>query len=52
MTRGAYVFVAFVYLVLGASFLASTATMIREFYGYEWLTMLLTHASRPMSLAD
>ncbi|NJO22935.1 MAG: hypothetical protein HC868_08260 [Sphingomonadales bacterium] len=44
MTRGAYVFVAFVYLVLGASFLASTATMMREFYGYEWLTMLLTHS--------
>jgi hypothetical protein len=44
MTRGAYIFVAFVYLVLGASFLASTAAMIREFYGYEWLAMLLTHS--------
>jgi len=44
MTRGAYVFVAFVYVILAAAFLMSTALVIREFQDYDWLAIVLTHS--------
>lgn len=44
MTRGAYIFVAFVYLVLGASFIASTGLLIQEFGSANWRTMLQLHS--------
>lgn len=44
MTRGPYVFVAFVYLILGASFLVSTGLLIHEFWELDWLGLVLTHS--------
>lgn len=44
MTRGAYIFVAFVYLVLAASFLASTGLLIQEFSSTDWLAILQMHS--------
>lgn len=42
--RGAYVFVAIVYVILAASFIASTATLVQEFRDHDWLSMALTHS--------
>jgi hypothetical protein len=44
MTRGAYVFVAFVYLALAAAFLLATALVIREFQDFDWLSIILMHS--------
>lgn len=44
MARGAHFFVAFVYAVLAASFVASTATLFLEFRDHDWLSLALTHS--------
>ncbi|MGE5512805.1 MAG: hypothetical protein ACM31O_16315 [Bacteroidota bacterium] len=44
MTRGPYVFVAFVWVILGASFLASTGLVIHEFWDLDWLGIVLAHS--------
>lgn len=44
MTRGAYVFVAFIYLFLAASFLASTTLLIQEFSSTDWVAILQMHS--------
>jgi hypothetical protein len=41
---GARVFVALAFCVLGASFVASTATLIGEFRDAEWRSMLMVHS--------
>jgi hypothetical protein len=41
---GARIFVAVAFVVLGASFVASTAIMIWEFMGLDWLTLVVAHA--------
>ena len=41
---GARVIVAIVFVVLGASFIASTALLIHEFQGVDWLTMAVAHS--------
>ena len=41
---GARIFVAIVFILLGASFLASTGLLIREFQDAEWGAMLLAHS--------
>jgi hypothetical protein len=41
---GARVFVAIVFVTLGASFLASTGILIYEFRDLDWLTMVVAHA--------
>jgi hypothetical protein len=40
---GARIFVAIVFMILGASFLASTGILIYEFRDLDWLTMLVAH---------
>lgn len=44
MARGAYVFVALVYAILAASFVASTATLILEFKDHDWVSLALAHS--------
>ena len=44
MARGAYVFVALVYSILAASFVASTATLILEFKDLDWVSLALAHS--------
>ena len=44
MTRGAYVFVAVIYLILAASFLASTGLFIQEFSRLDWRAILQMHS--------
>jgi hypothetical protein len=44
MARGAYVFVALVYSILAASFVASTATLILEFKDHDWVSLALAHS--------
>lgn len=44
MAWGAHAFVAVVYAVLAASFVASTATLILEFKDLDWLSLALTHS--------
>ena len=41
---GARVFVSLVFLLIGASFVASTAIFIREFWNYDWLGLMLLHS--------
>jgi len=41
---GARIFVAVAFVVLGASFLASTGLLIFEFRELDWLSMLVTHS--------
>jgi hypothetical protein len=41
---GARVFVAVAYVILGASFLASTGLLIREFHELDWHAMVLAHS--------
>lgn len=41
---GARIFVAIVFVILGASFLASTGILIYEFRDLDWLTILVAHA--------
>ena len=41
---GARIFVALCFVVLGASFAASTALLIQEFQGIDWLTMVVAHS--------
>jgi hypothetical protein len=41
---GARIFVAIAFLILGASFLASTGLLIREFQGLDWQAMVLAHS--------
>ena len=41
---GARIFVAIAFIVLGASFVASTALLIYEFRSLDWLTMVVAHA--------
>lgn len=41
---GARVFVAIAFVILGASFIASTALLIHEFQGLDWLTMIVAHS--------
>ena len=41
---GARIFVAIVYVVLGAAFLASTGLLIVEFQELDWLTMLVAYS--------
>jgi hypothetical protein len=40
---GARIFVAIAFIVLGASFIASTALLIYEFQSLDWLTMVVGH---------
>ena len=40
----ARVFVAVVYLILGLSFVASTALLIQEFQGTDWRSMVIAHS--------
>ena len=42
--RGARVFVAVVFVLLGASFFASTGLLIREFQGGDWLALVMAHS--------
>jgi len=58
MTRGPYLFVAFVYLILAAAFMASTGLLISEFWNSDlvarlnipefsepdWMTMVMAHS--------
>ncbi len=44
MTRGAYIFVACVYLILAASFLASTGLLIQEFGSVDWRAVVQLHS--------
>ena len=41
---GARVFVALVFTILGASFIASTALLINEFRNLDWLTIVIAHS--------
>jgi hypothetical protein len=41
---GARIFVAIVFLLLGASFLASAGVLIHEFQGMDWPALLLAHS--------
>jgi hypothetical protein len=41
---GARIFVAVAFVILGASFLASTGLLIREFHGLDWQAMVLAHS--------
>ncbi|HEX5957218.1 MAG TPA: hypothetical protein VFY92_00995 [Hyphomicrobiaceae bacterium] len=41
---GARIFVAIAFVVLGASFVASTALLIYEFRHLDWLTVVVTHS--------
>lgn len=41
---GARIFVGLVFVALGASFLASTGLLIREFQGTDWLSMVVAHS--------
>jgi hypothetical protein len=41
---GARIFVAVAYVILAASFLASTGLLIREFQGLDWTSMVLAHS--------
>jgi hypothetical protein len=41
---GARIFVALCFVVLGASFVASTALLIHEFQAIDWLTMVVAHS--------
>jgi hypothetical protein len=41
---GARIFVAVAFVILGASFLASTGLLIREFQGLDWPSMILAHS--------
>lgn len=41
---GARIFVAVAYVILGASFLASTGLLIREFQALDWPSMILAHS--------
>jgi len=41
---GARIFVAVAFVVLGASFVASTALLIYEFQDLDWLTMVVAHS--------
>ena len=41
---GARIFVAVAYVILGASFLASTGLMIREFQDLDWPSLVLAHS--------
>jgi hypothetical protein len=41
---GARIFVAVVFLILGASFVASTGVLINEFWGNDWLMMVVAHS--------
>ena len=41
---GARIFVALCFVVLGASFVASTALLIYEFQGIDWFTMVVAHS--------
>jgi hypothetical protein len=41
---GARIVVAVAYVMLGASFLASTALLIQEFQGVDWRTMVIAHS--------
>jgi hypothetical protein len=42
--RGARIFVAFAYVILGASFLASTGLLINEFQELDWQAMVMAHS--------
>lgn len=42
--RGPHIFVAIVYLVLAACFVASSAILLQEFAGSDWLSMALVHS--------
>jgi hypothetical protein len=44
LMTGARIFVAFAYIILGASFLASTGLLIREFQALDWQSMILAHS--------
>lgn len=44
IARGAYVFVAAVFTILGLAFLASTASVILEFQQSDWLDILVAHS--------
>ena len=41
---GARIFVALCFVILGASFFASTALLIQEFRGGDWFTMVVAHS--------
>jgi len=41
---GARIFVAVAFIILGASFIASTALLIREFQQLDWLAMVIAHS--------
>lgn len=41
---GARIFVAIAFLILGASFLASTGLLIYEFQGLDWQSMVIAHS--------
>jgi hypothetical protein len=41
---GARIFVAIAFIVLGGSFIASTALLIHEFRDLDWLTLVATHS--------
>ena len=41
---GAKIFVTLVFLVLGLSFIASTALLIHEFWDQDWLALILLHS--------
>jgi len=41
---GARIFVTVAFVILGASFLASTGLLVREFQGADWPTLLLAHS--------
>ena len=41
---GARIFVAFAFVILGVSFLASTGLLIREFQGLDWPSMIVAHS--------
>lgn len=41
---GARIFVAFAFVILGASFLASSALLIYEFQGVDWQSMVIAHS--------
>lgn len=42
--RGPHVFVAVIYLILAASFVASTAILMQEFQFHDWLSLALVHS--------
>ena len=41
---GARIFVAISFVLLGASFIASTALLVREFESLDWFTMVVAHS--------